>query len=455
MEPVGSGMDPTGQVYYDGRNYIRHINPAQSSTVREMFSSGLIASLVAHGFCPEFVEEDSDLQFPDHFAGSHIVRSPELKSAVAPQEWSLLMIKDAALTFLEIVRIADQHGFTLRDAHIYNFVFSGNRPVWIDIGSFCKKQNRIPHPWFKEFFRLYLLPLEICGLYPSIAHQIAIASIHLRFKESVRFLLSACRNNILFARTYANWRAQLLSIDNYAGRGVLHNAVKAVLRKNTPKRIDWLRKKILPLQCRSTSWKSYHDSCLVDGKIPESLTPRFERIISLLASVNPQSVLELAGNAGVLSETIARRMPHVPVICTDYDHGAIDSLHSRQKNHPVSNLSYAILDFMNTKARRREQHPSNRFRSDCVLALAVTHHLSLTQRFTFDEIFDEIRHYSSNAVFIEFMPLGLYSGEHSPEIPAWYSEENFRAAFERFFTLNHVEVLEKNRTLFCGTIPAE
>ncbi len=453
LKKMGANLDPTGPVYYDGTHYLRYIEPVEEHVVQEMFSSGLIKHLHDCGLIPEFDEDSANLLFPDSFVGSLVIKSPAVKPINTGEEWSFLMFKDAALAFLEIVLIADQYGFTCRDAHIGNFIFDKTRPLWVDLGSFGKKESFVvPHPWLVEFFTNYLVPLKIWKLHPSIAHSIACRP--LPYREAVSLLLVSCQNDSVFAHIYGKLTAQFLKLDNYHGQGIFHKLLKAIFKKSTPKRIAKLCKEILPLQAQKRSaWKSYQDDSLVDGKIVDNLNPRFERVISLLGGIKPQSVLELAGNAGVLSEAIARRMPQTSVICTDYDSCAIDSLHIRQKNTPLPNLSYFVLDFMQPpNCGIRFSPPCERFKSECVIALAVTHHLSLTQGFTFDEIFNEIRKFSLHTVLIEFMPLGLYNGKAVPNVPGWYSEEKFRISFERFFNLEQFEQLEENRILFYGTV---
>jgi hypothetical protein len=96
--------------------------------------------------------------------------------------------------------------------------------------------------------------------------------------------------------------------------------------------------------------------------------------------------------------------------------------------------------------------PEARFKSEAVLALAVTHHLILTQNYPIEYIFHRIERFSEKYVFIEFMPLGLYSKGVAPKVPNWYSTEWFRNNFSQHFELLLEEQLEANRILFVGKI---
>ena len=89
-------------------------------------------------------------------------------------------------------------------------------------------------------------------------------------------------------------------------------------------------------------------------------------------------------------------------------------------------------------------------KSDIAVALAVTHHLLLTQKCPIDSVFKKIGQYSNRYVLIEFMPLGLWGGYYTPPIPEWYNLNWFREKFKRHFKLLIEEQTEKNRILFLG-----
>jgi hypothetical protein len=78
-------------------------------------------------------------------------------------------------------------------------------------------------------------------------------------------------------------------------------------------------------------------------------------------------------------------------------------------------------------------------RSDMALALAVTHHLSLSQGISFETIARTLSIYTRRDLLVEFMPFGLGIGKPSANLPTWYTLENFIAAFQPHF--EKIEVL--------------
>jgi hypothetical protein len=192
----------------------------------------------------------------------------------------------------------------------------------------------------------------------------------------------------------------------------------------------------------ATPWQAYHDrySLSADGA-----GHRFERVAELVGGCsNVETLIDLAGNSGFVSVMLARRYPGIKrICCLDYDENAVDKLYRFLKEAPPD-LSGRIftgrLDCMLTDERR--------FRADCVLALALTHHLLLTQGYSIDAVLGKLTSYASKYLFVEFMPLGLYDGtDNSPAPPDWYTLPWFKEHLSRYADVVREEVLEVNRVL--------
>lgn len=198
---------------------------------------------------------------------------------------------------------------------------------------------------------------------------------------------------------------------------------------------------------RETKWAHYHDKFQTADGDPVS-TPRFERIAQLITELGVSSVTELAGNQGVLSRILLQKGVR-EVICTDYDEPAIDQLY-RSARGDGRNISAAVVDFMLANTTPTAIPVSQRLCSDAALALAVTHHLVLGQRFPIDLVLRTIAGFAKRFVFVEFMPLGLFDGKFAPPLPPWYNQDWFRTHFKRQFRLLHEEEVDLNRVLFVG-----
>jgi hypothetical protein len=107
---------------------------------------------------------------------------------------------------------------------------------------------------------------------------------------------------------------------------------------------------------------------------------------------------------------------------------------------------------MKTEGRIFDRKFSERIKADLVIALAVTHHLLLTQHYSLNFIFKKINELANKYVIIEFMPLGLYGGDLNkiPKVPEYYNVEWFKNRFSLHFILIEEKIIELNRHVFIG-----
>jgi hypothetical protein len=95
--------------------------------------------------------------------------------------------------------------------------------------------------------------------------------------------------------------------------------------------------------------------------------------------------------------------------------------------------------------------PAERFKADIAIALALSHHLILSQKYDLTDIFSNLASYTRKYALIEFMPLGLWTTGQVPNVPEWYTKEWFKKGFERYFNVLLEEKIAENNILFVGT----
>ncbi|MGH8029646.1 MAG: hypothetical protein ACREO3_06910, partial [Arenimonas sp.] len=362
--------------------------------------------------------------------------------------------------------IARESGFQTKDCNGYNVLFQSGKPIYVDLGSFVEvpvgEDVLLP---YEEFLRSYIYPLEIwrsAGQYlggrvvPRAVGLLLAQEAYLRFRwpffRGVRdSRLRGWWRRVAFVRT-------LRHQDLEKRKGRMRSVVMRWLRFEKkagwfrgPARLGALRKRLHALShdTGNSQWAGYHDDLNTGHDL--RITPRFEAVIERLAGLNVTSVLELAGNQGVLSRAIAKRLSTARVICTDPDGLAIDKGYVAARDHAES-IEWAILDPFSNETSPSEVIVQDRFRADAVVVLALTHHLTLTHNFRLDHIFDVIRSFAKSHVFIEFMPLGLHDGTSAPPFRDGYNEDWFDAEFRRHFEMIDRVQLEPNRILFVGRI---
>src|SRR5678815_3981698 len=87
-----------------------------------------------------------------------VVRHRMVPFTSYPEEWCPAMLKDAALTLLDLLVELARCGLTLKDAHPWNLLFDRGRPVYVDLVSITPL---VDERWRNEaeFRRFYLHPL--------------------------------------------------------------------------------------------------------------------------------------------------------------------------------------------------------------------------------------------------------------------------------------------------------
>nr|CRH06539.1 Conserved protein of unknown function [Candidatus Magnetococcus massalia] len=456
--------DKSGYVFFWNNCVYRAIYKDHAKQIRALFQCGLIEELIEKGLFPlttitEYKTTDCDF----------VLHHDKIPVQTLPSEWSFLMLKDAALVILKINKIAKHFGYQTIDAHGFNILFHHGKPVFIDIGSFveihndfnCDKTGWRP---YGEFIRSFYTPLKIWSNGDSYFARQALYGFQLPMFNYWRYRY--CFFRLLpvewlrkFEFLYYRYKALNSSPMNKFKR--LISVSKT--REKIGDFVVWLAKHKLLLfssvNLERLSQKTEHiklpniSSAWGDYHIDSTITSRHRYILSAIDKYNIKTVLDIAGNAGLLADLICEYCKVDHVICADYDENAIDALYKRIRSNQT-NITPVMLDFRASVVDTRFPPPQERLKSDLVVAMALTHHLILAQGLTLDFIMAQLRSFSEKYVFVEFMPHGLYSSKFDklPLVPSWYTLDWFRAGFEKYFILLHEENLEDNRVLLIGKI---
>jgi hypothetical protein len=452
-----SSVDDNGRVFFLDGHVFRAIKQEATERVRELFSCGLVGDLVEQGLLPETWITEHTLE-----GYGMVLEHTRCQPVTYPYEWSFSMLRDAALTVLRANLVGRKYGYQTKDCHGFNIVFDGTSPRFVDLGSFVKVSASFKG-WlaFEEFLCFYYYPLRIWkdgnGF---IARKMLQGNPAMPPASYLLYRFPICRSlnharQEKFARLFLKLKVSSPESLRQKDDGLFMNLVRKLAKRNLlpfmkvdlPAWIDRIER--LSLKKFPTMWGGYHNEFSRHGNIVP--TPRFERVLDLVGGLNPSSILELAGNQGILSTLLAEALPGIPVICSDYDEIAVDVMY-RTTRERGARISPVLLDFMYPVLTSTREHPTARLRSQVVLALAVTHHLLLTACLNIETVLRTIASYSAEYVLIEFMPLGLHDGTSTPPIPSWYSVDWFRSNFAKQFELLLEEKLEENRILFVGRL---
>jgi hypothetical protein len=465
LKSTMTGSDPIGQVYIGRDVVLRNIYPESVPGVRALLGSGLIAELVARNLFPE-----TDVAPEPMLGAGMTLRHRRLHPLILMPEWSSWMLRDAALAVLEVNRIARRYGYETKDAHLYNVAFSGTRPMFFDLGSFV----RIGAPWvgwraYDEFVRAAIFPLALrrqAGSWMRLPLAELSAEYVIKRKDyfALRWGILVALLPMPFIGRVLDFYGRILSLGGQS-EGQLaarHNSAVRRLAIFLIRHTRWLERKTTNFGrlCRrvqresrvshTTRWDGYQDD-MFDARGMPVLAHRFQRICAIIKELAPESTLELGGNRGALSLSLFKRGIVKRVICTDYDEGAVNKAYESFRREQSEDCAVATLDFLSDNQSIKIPPVSERFRAHTVIALAITHHLLLTQGITIELLLNRLASFCENNVIVEFMPLGLWDGsDGSPTPPSWYTRDWFAENFRNFFEVQLEEQLEANRIVFVG-----
>jgi hypothetical protein len=445
---------------WNGRLF-RGIYKKNTSAVKEIFDTGLIQELIEKKYFIKTWISDQEFETFDLVLEHEIV-----KAVIYPREWTFSMLKDSALLVLNLNEVAKKYGFKTIDCHTYNILFKNSNPIYVDFGSFQKSNfsDSILAP-YHEFIASYIYPLRISAyIGPYFGRHSVLESntsgfiptdeyIKIFYPFLRRFSSNLLNNFFRFIHIFRTLHYRDLSKINERYKKIFSFILKTKIYKlaSGPAKISKLKKYINQIMqhTKSSYWANYqYDLSSSEKNKLTTIDHRFLTIEKKLLSLNVKTVTEIAGNQGAFSILISRHGLN-KIICIDSDSHALN-LGYLLAQKKCLNIDWATLNPFGSNYSVLETPPFDRLRSELVVALALTHHLILSQHIRISKVMEILSLYTSKNIIVEFMPLGLYNGINSPPVPSWYNIENFSSEFSKFFKIIEICNLEKNRILFIG-----
>ncbi len=458
LKTVTFSVDGVGTVYFNENRVFRGINQSHKEQVLEMFEGGLMTELIEKNLIIDSWITDVKIEGYDL-----VIEHKNIPDWNYSYEWSFNMLKDAATTILDINKIANTYDFVLFDVHSHNVVFDMGVPKYIDLGGFFKRDKADGKLWsgYLSFYNSFYIPLFLYSKGFSDLPQ-SIQLFHGYYNEKDFFKLRYRYFNLfsfgtlnLVYKIYYNAR-HLAAARHYrvVEKFGKHKFGKYILafKKSFQNRYS-LRKayKLIGSIKKSnfdSYWQDYHNN--IDLKSDE----RFQRITTVIKNnlSDAKSLVELASNQGKFANYVLENTQINKVIATDYDKNAVDDIYTINKGS--ANVLPMVYDFVRLNGRISDRPIRERISGDVVMALAVTHHLHLTQEISLNHIFKMLESHTKKYVIVEFMPLGLYSGdlEKTPPVPSYYTLDWFKTAFSKYFDYILDEEVKINRHLFVGKL---
>jgi hypothetical protein len=410
IHDVARGVDPAGRVFVCDGDYYRAIFPGAVPFVTSLFDKGIVDRLVEKGLLIDTVMTDHQV---DGFG--LVLKHRRVPFLTRGNEWNRSFFLDAARMVIDLNLELLKDNLCTIDYHWQNVQQKSNcSPVWIDFGSICPLTERHSHV-HQEFFQYFVHPLYV-------------------------FARSANLGNVARALT-GNYHLNALEFHDLFGGTMEFNFPCGDRRTGLEVMKAWLDNLSFP--SLQSEWSEYFTEDTLrqmSSGAPSLLAPaghvgRAAIVSKILNVKRPAKIIDLGCNAGLFS--LMGASTGADVYSCDADEGALEYFYRilKECRRPVS-VTLAVRDICDPP------HKSSPVAGDMVLALAITHHLFFTRRYTVAGMARILSSYSTHMLITEFMPDGLgRPGNPVPNpLPEDYTLDNFRNAFSDYF--RRIETIE-------------
>jgi len=446
-----SFRDPSGFLFSRGGILYRQVNRKYETEYARLMESGLYEKLVKTGILIPHVETDQISTDPTGDAAFKVIQPERVPFISYPYEWSFGQMKDAALATLSIQRRALKAGMSLKDASAYNIQFVHGKPTLIDTLSFETYKEGRPWVAYRQFCQHFLAPLALMALKDVRLNQLLrvyidgvpldLASELLPWKTRFNFgLLTHLHLHAGAQKKYSGAevksRAGIMSRQAMIG---LIDSLDSAIRK-----LNW--------NPSGTEWGNYYD---LTNYSDAAFEHKKQLVNEWSVRINPALVWDLGANNGAFSRVASQSGSYV--VAFDIDPAAVEQNYRQIKSEKTENILPLLLDLTNPSpaigwANQERESFATRGPADMVLALAVIHHLAISNNVPLLKLanfFAEIGQW----LVIEFVPKSdsqvqklLVSRD---DIFPNYNREGFEAAFKkRFKVCEAVNLRESERVLY-------
>jgi SAM-dependent methyltransferase len=410
----GSFKDPDGGVFFYKNKVYRSVAGDCAKFYQNFVNSDFFKELVGKKiFIPSrLVELKHDSIVVEKFGHQKkFFEHNLLEFLTYPFEWSASMLIDAGIHTLDLQKKLLRENLSLKDATPYNIQYNLNKPIFIDLCSVEKASTNGVWIAFNQFCQTFFYPLlmsefGVCNLnsiFLSHMDGLTLDEIFeaLKFRP---FWKKGLIVDYLFPALFLKLKHyKILNIGKkpVSTQRTIRNS--AQIQIHTVRRLKKGLLKISP-QKATSQWVDYTRSC---SYTDEDYSVKKEFIKSFLNKFQPSKVLDLGCNIGDFSIMAAKHGSKV--ISVDSDHDCINYLYnvSKEANYKILPLCINIANPSPSIGWLNEERPSFLERIsgkfDCVFALALIHHLIITNRVPLKEAFRLLNDCTSNYLVIEYI----------------------------------------------------
>jgi len=447
--PLSSSFrDPSGFVFKRQGVLFRQINNVYKENYDLLINSGLYKKLVEERLLISHIEDSEILKSEDAYK---IIKPQAIPFISYPYEWSFSQLKDAALTTIKIQKIAMKYGMSLKDASAYNIQFLDGKCIHIDTLSFKKYIEGQPWIAYKQFCQHFLAPLALMSYKDIRLNQLSrvfIDGVPLDLTSSLLpsaslFKFSSLSHIHLHAKSQKHFAGkQVKPSDHRLSRSKFLVLIESL--ESAVKGLKW--------KTKGTEWAEYYDDTNYSQK---SFEHKKQVVSKFLDEIKPKLVWDIGANIGVFSRIASKK--GIKTISFDIDPVAVEKNYLECVQNNEMHILPLILDLTNPSpslgwTNQERLSLTERGLADTVLALAIIHHLAISNNLPLEKI---AKFFSNicNSLIIEFVPKNDSQVQRllitREDIFSDYTKKNFENEFAKYFKIDEsVPIKDTARILY-------
>jgi SAM-dependent methyltransferase len=449
--PAATFRDPAGSLSFDDDRVVRRVDAAARVAVLDLLESRFCRTLQERGDLIGAEVDDS--------GGNLSLRHPKIPIPTYPWEWTPSQWLAAAELTLNLCDEALADGWILKDATPLNVLFTGTRPIFVDILSF---ERRDPHSsiWlaYGQYVRTFLLPL--------LMNRILSWPLSLSLFKRDGYEPADCYAALGWRRRlsrHAFWPITLPTLLDRRKQDetepkkrplrIADPEVTANVLKRTLKSLRERTRRAMPASA-SSDWSQYQGT--LTHYTPEQSREKLDWVRSTLEATQPVHVLDIGANTGEFSALAAGM--GAEVVALERDMASADRVFrmARERNLPIQTIHADLarptpaVGWENAESVALLPRLEAQF--DLVLMLAVIHHLLLMEQIPLPAILELCHRLTRRHLIVEWVPVedpmyqSLMRGRDS--LYGSLSEADLLAACTGRFTMIGRCALDNGRVLF-------
>lgn len=453
-----SFRDPRGFLFLRDNILYRQVNTTYKENYLHLMTSGLYERLVQEKLLVP--HEETAVPFcQDRETNGYKVLKPEKISFISyPYEWSFSQLKDAALTIMQIQKLAFEKGMILKDGSAYNIQFQRGKPVLIDTLSFEIYKEGEPWVAYGQFCRHFLAPLALMSYKDVRLNQLARIYIDgIPLDLAISLLPFSSRWNIslymhIFLHGWSQKRYENRPPAFTTSAGPTH--ARNVSRLGFQGIIASLEKAVMKLKWKpgGTEWDNYYDAT---NYLPTAIEHKKEILSGYIDRASPCDVWDLGANTGLFSRIAANK--GILTMAFDIDPSAVEKNYLTAREKGETFILPLLQDLTNPSSgigwdNLERTSLTGRGPVDLILCLALVHHLAIANNVPFGKMALFLSRLCRFLV-LEFIPKDDSQVQRllatREDVFPTYTKESFEKEFSHYFNiLDSVFIKDSKRSLY-------